>query len=141
YKEGTWMMCVTNNFSVDNSCFWNGGCDCVSWIDASNCAPHSLPGAANDVIISVAGAPTILVNANVSIGNLQLGESLRLSAGAGAVLRLGSLTIEAGGSIDLNDNEMIVDYAGASPLSAVTAMLASGFNGGSWNGRGIRSSA
>jgi hypothetical protein len=138
-NEGTWSPAVTSNFTVDNTFVWNGGGDGVNWNDPLNWAPHSLPGSANDAIVSVAGAPTIHLSGSAAIRSLQLDETLVLSAGANAVLRVSSLTL--GGTLDLNDNEMIVDYTGASPLSAVTAMLASGFNGGSWNGAGIMSSS
>jgi hypothetical protein len=140
-NEGTWSPLVATNLTVDNTFVWNGGGDGVSWSDPLNWAPHSLPGAANDVIISVAGAPTIHVNGNVSIRNLQLDEALVLSAGAHAVLRLGSLTIGPGGSLDLADNALIVDYDSLSPVDAVTSMIKAGRNGGSWNGNGIITSA
>lgn len=44
-----------------------------------------------------------------------------------------------GGAIDLNDNDMIVDYTGASQLAAVRQLIVNGFAGGGWNGIGIGS--
>ena len=36
--------------------------------------------------------------------------------------------------LDLADNDMILDYTGASPMPAVIAALTAGYNGGGWNG-------
>jgi hypothetical protein len=46
-----------------------------------------------------------------------------------------------GGAVNLGDNDMIVDYSGASPLGLVQLMLRVGRSGGAWNGLGINSSA
>jgi hypothetical protein len=42
--------------------------------------------------------------------------------------------------LDLSDNALIVDYFGASPFAAVAALVKHGYNGGAWNGPGLRSS-
>src|SRR5581483_4470558 len=46
-----------------------------------------------------------------------------------------------GGSLDLTNNSLIINYTGGSPISDVRNALASGFASGSWNGQGINSSA
>jgi hypothetical protein len=58
---------------------------------------------------------------------------------------LNSLTINPGGTLDLNDNAMIVDYTGDSPASAIRGKIAEGRGGvgigqGKWAGTGITSS-
>lgn len=47
-----------------------------------------------------------------------------------------------GGQLDLNDNDLIVDYSlpEASPLSEIRGYITSGYAGGSWSGDGIVSS-
>jgi len=139
--EGTWSPAVTTNFTVDNTYVWNGGGDKVHWSDPMNWAPHSVPGSTNNAIISVPGALSVHLDTSATIGNLQLDKTLSITAGSHSVLRVSSLTLGSGAALDLNDNAMIVDYTDASPLSAVSAMLTSGFNGGSWNGAGIMSSS
>jgi hypothetical protein len=52
--------------------------------------------------------------------------------------RLTQLAINSGGKFDLSDNDLIVD---STPISTIAAKIAAGFNGGSWNGAGITSSA
>jgi hypothetical protein len=46
-----------------------------------------------------------------------------------------------GGAINLNNNDMIVNYTGASELGNVKSMLAGGYAGGAWNGIGINSAS
>jgi len=41
--------------------------------------------------------------------------------------------------LDLTNNYMIVDYTGASPIATIRGLLSLGYNGGNWNGVGIRS--
>jgi hypothetical protein len=58
------------------------------------------------------------------------------------VLTVTSLNIADRGELNLNDNGLIVDYAplSPSPIGSIRSLLASGFNGGAWNGNGIMSS-
>jgi T5SS/PEP-CTERM-associated repeat protein len=79
----------------------------------------------------------------MSVGALQLAGTARLELATGRdkVVRATSLAMSpaTGGTIDLADNFMIVDYAGASPLANVKSLIGSAYNGGSWNGSGITS--
>ena len=54
-----------------------------------------------------------------------------------------SLSIAGGGAValNLNDQDMIIDYAGGSPLETIQAKIISGYNNGSWNGSGINSAS
>jgi len=46
-----------------------------------------------------------------------------------------------GGRLDLTDNDMIVDYTGASPIASIHGLIKNGYNNGSWTGvGGIKSS-
>jgi hypothetical protein len=66
--------------------------------------------------------------------------ALALPAGSGAV-RVQQIAIATGGTFDLADNALVLDYDGATPLPAIQAYLAGGFNQGTWDGAGINSSA
>src|SRR6185436_20747258 len=47
-----------------------------------------------------------------------------------------------GGSVDLTNNALVVDYvAGNSPLSTIRGYIANGYAGGAWTGGGIASSS
>jgi|GEM_PF-4650111 len=67
-----------------------------------------------------------------------------IGAGNDNVLRMSTFGITGGavptGTLNLADENMIVDYDAASPLAILTAQVASGRNGGNWLGAGIRSS-
>jgi autotransporter-associated beta strand protein len=54
---------------------------------------------------------------------------------------LSSLTIATGGTLDLTNNHLIINFTGADPISTIRGYLTSGFAGGAWNGTGIDTSA
>jgi hypothetical protein len=62
--------------------------------------------------------------------------------GTDVVVQTQSVFVQAASQIDLNDNTMIVEYepTAQSPINAISALLATGYNGGSWSGPGIASS-
>jgi fibronectin-binding autotransporter adhesin len=66
---------------------------------------------------------------------------LRPSSQGGDVSILNSLSITGAGKLDLNDNDLIVNYTSSSPAATIRAYLISGFNAGNWNGVGLSSSA
>jgi hypothetical protein len=51
------------------------------------------------------------------------------------------LTIDSGGTLDVYDNDLIIDYSGASQLAAIESLIRSARNGGAWNGPGLISSS
>jgi hypothetical protein len=85
--------------------------------------------------------------ASVAFANSTYAQSISIAAGAtaslvgsGTVLELGSL--QNGGTLDLNNNTLLIDYGGsADPIALVKAELTSGYAGGTWTGPGIMSSA
>jgi hypothetical protein len=58
-------------------------------------------------------------------------------------ITLAGLTVDAASSsvLDLGDNAMIIHGSGDPVASGIAGLLASGFNGGAWNGPGINTSA
>jgi autotransporter-associated beta strand protein len=81
-------------------------------------------------------APGALPNGAVAItgGTLQLAPNVGLA-------QMTSLSISGSGMLDVNNNEVILSYTGASPVTTIAGYLASGFNNGNWNGPGIMSTA
>jgi T5SS/PEP-CTERM-associated repeat protein len=53
--------------------------------------------------------------------------------------RVRSLEID-GGRLDLNNNDLVIDYDGASPIQSVRQQLQSGYANGAWTGEGIATS-
>jgi hypothetical protein len=72
-------------------------------------------------------------------------------SGTGSTLKLNlgfqkytvpSLSITSGGTLDLTDNELLINYAGGTdPSSTIRQELTTGYNDGAWSGAGIDSSA
>ena len=53
-----------------------------------------------------------------------------------------SLTITGNGTLDINNNHIIIDYtAGNDPIASIAALIKSGYAGGAWTGTGIMSTA
>jgi hypothetical protein len=53
----------------------------------------------------------------------------------------GSLAVAPAAHLDLGANTLVINYTGASPASAIRALLATGFHSGSWDGPGLSSLA
>ena len=69
------------------------------------------------------------------------GGTATVNPGGSNVLDTKGLTITGTGKLDLNDNDMIVDYAFASQYTAIRNMIAAARAGGAWSGNGITSTA
>jgi hypothetical protein len=67
--------------------------------------------------------------------------SASMPANGNRFLMTGALTIPANTKLDLFDNDLILDYAGASQLAAIVSLISSARSGGTWVGTtGITSS-
>jgi hypothetical protein len=103
-------------------------------------------GGGQNLIINHSGTSlSMSVSQRVAQLNINAGATATLAgAGGDNVLRTNVLSIAGGAAptatLNLTDENMIIDYAGASPLTTIRAQLASGRNGGAWNGLGLRSS-
>jgi fibronectin-binding autotransporter adhesin len=92
------------------------------------------------------GSGTTTVN-NVRVGFLAINDGRITVAtngtntGASVVNAMSIATFaKSGGAstagLDLTNNDLIVDYSGASPLALVRSLLGAGYHGGAWNGSG-----
>ncbi len=93
--------------------------------------------------VTVAGAGTSVTAGQFDAASLAVdaGAIARLDAGAGTTSVLGALSIAAGGTFDLSDDSLVINYLGASPLPGLTAELSAAYTGGTWTGPGLTSSA
>ena len=55
----------------------------------------------------------------------------------GQYLLTKSASVSSTSTLDLTSNDLIVDYSGSSPLASIKASIKTGFNNGSWDGKGI----
>jgi hypothetical protein len=113
----------------------------------------------SSVGITKSGLGTLVVN-NIRAGSLSM-DGLNggtTTVGAGAVViapgrstahtsnvgALGPFPTSGTGAflatLDLNDNDMVIN-SGSTSLATIKALIVSGYNGGSWNGTGITSTA
>jgi hypothetical protein len=98
------------------------------------------------------GAGTLEVNAvrNATVGG---SATLDVQGGTVAITASGNTNVNtsvvnalsvntgAGAKLDIKDNDVVVDYTGASTAGNVRTLLASAFNNGAWNNAGIGTSA
>jgi hypothetical protein len=112
---------------------------------ASNGAAHILPSAGDD---SVAVNTDNLFSANAifeatqRIGTLAIGSGGRatLKAGGNRVLNVTTLNLVGLARLDLTNNDLIIDYTGATVIATIQSLLGGGYNGGTWSGSGIMTS-
>jgi exopolysaccharide biosynthesis protein len=99
-------------------------------------------GGAN-LTISVSSAASINFNVSQSLASMIVssGGTARLSANGSRLLITRAESTSGTAKIDVADNQMIIDYTGASPIASVLAQLTSGYAGGAWNGNGIMTSS
>jgi len=91
------------------------------------------------LVINAAGA--LPANGTLTIGSATSTGTTALSPGIGKT-QLSSLTINPGSTLDVGNNELLINYGtGPDPVSAIASYLQNGRNGGGWDGTGIDSSA
>jgi hypothetical protein len=134
---------------VDYNVFAGGGNDIVNVNNALGFGINlDTEAGDDDVFINTdnASLARVMFTATDRLDELVIGDGgeVDIAAGGDKVLTVGSLDINTVGSADgflnIRDNGLIVDYGGGSPLAAVQNLLVSGYNGGAYNGDGIRSS-
>jgi hypothetical protein len=149
YGQLTGLAPVTILYKVADTAsttyFAGSGADTANFVET---AP-GIPG----IYRQSAGFDTMNVNTdNVGSSRVDFPDTERLAAlnvGAGGlvnmlangnhVLSTRALSVNATGKIDMLDNDMILDYSGASQLAAVQALINAGRTGGTWLGNGITS--
>ncbi len=102
-------------------------------------------GAGLDAVVvnsDVLGGARVQFNDAQDLAALRVynGGTARLNAGGNRLITTNILDVTGSGVVNLTDNAMVVDYAGASPLATIQSQLNSGFAAGAWNGSGINSS-
>ena len=90
--------------------------------------------------VTVSSSASMVIANSTHVSALTLGSGATVAVtGTGTVLQVDSLS--NGGTIDLQNNELLINYtSGNDPIATVRAELVSGYNNGGWNGTGIISS-
>jgi hypothetical protein len=86
------------------------------------------------------------VNGNTSVSNISGTGTVNIGAASAASLviatnsganSVGALSITNGSKLDIANNHLLVNYgSGPDPITSITALLATGYAGGAWNGAG-----
>jgi hypothetical protein len=116
-----------------------GGNDAVRLMSGSYTFAADLSPALHNVAVTVDAGASATFTATQHLANLVINGNASLAPGGNIVMNTSALAVT--GRLDLADNNLILDYAGASPLVSVTNLIATGRNGGSWTGNGIITSA
>jgi hypothetical protein len=64
-----------------------------------------------------------------------------MGAGGTVPIRTNALTIGVNSKLDLNDNDLLFDYTGASPMTTIRNLINAARHGGLWDGTGLSSTA
>jgi hypothetical protein len=144
---GTWIA------SMQPNGIWDGGGDGTSWTDPANWSNDVVPGASDAVVINVAGTPTITIaggsqtiysltseenivvtggtltiNTNaITHGSLAIsGGQVVMTSGGNKLLAVSSLGISSPGALNLTNNNLLVDYSGATTISSIESLVRNG---------------
>ncbi|CAN5331467.1 hypothetical protein BH09PLA1_BH09PLA1_24410 [soil metagenome] len=122
------MLNGSGALTVTGGMTWSGG----------NMAGGAMTTIAVGASLNITGTGTRSANRM-----LQVDGSASLEPGGGLLLVVSGLSAGAGATVNVSDNDVIVNYGDArSPtLSAIQALINSGRNGGNWLGAGMVSSA
>lgn len=63
------------------------------------------------------------------------------NGGNAGTSKVQSVTVAAGAKVDMTDNDMVVDYTGASPITTIAGLIQTGYASGAWTGNGLTSSS
>ena len=92
---------------------------------------------------SLTNAGTLTTAGRITVAgllDLQSGSTAVAQPGGTAVIRVHSLALAPNYALQLNDNDLIIDYTGASPITTIEGLVATAYNlTGDWQGNGITS--
>lgn len=102
-------------------------------------------GGFDDVTVDTTGIASnagLQLNGSVfDLGSLTINNAGRVAQATGtASIRVKTLGFGGNGAFDLGNGALVVDYTGATQLSALRGNILTGYNAGAWNGKGINSS-
>ncbi len=146
---------TTTVFSAGDSVTFNdsnNGNYTVSLSTTVNAASISVNNSAGNY--SIAGTGQIIDTGSftkcgsgaLTLGTALTAANLTISAGTFKLaanttnITLNSLSIP-GGTLDVNNNHLLLTYTSSDPIASIAAYIKSGYNNGHWNGPGIISSA
>jgi hypothetical protein len=125
----------------------NAGTDTITVNETAPATPVTIVNSTGDDTVNVnidnAGFAEVRFNSTMTLGALNVGNGGRANMIANGTRALVSraVSVVGSGQIDLHDNDMIVEYTGATMLPLVQQLIQVARTGGSWDGGGIMSSS
>jgi hypothetical protein len=112
-------------------------------VQTGSFAANSDIGSGTNLKVDVASGASVSFGSSQHLRELDLhnNATATLAAGGSKVLVTSDLSIDSGGKLDLNDNDLLLDYTGASPLAAIQSVIDTARNGGAWDGPGLTSAS
>ena len=141
-SRGANVIDVSTAFMCPVTVNANNGTDTINVNETALGALVRIPGSAgNDAVrVNPDGAGTAAASFTLTqrIGQLSVfsGGNAGIFSGADKVLTMSGLSITGSGVFNMTDNDAIIDYTGASPITAITALLTTGYANGGWLGTG-----
>jgi subtilisin family serine protease/subtilisin-like proprotein convertase family protein len=124
-----------------------GAADTINVVESTATVQVNILASAGDDTINVntdnSGSASVTLLGAHSLQSLSIGNGGSATVGGvDNLLFTRQLSVGASGVLDLLANDMVVDYSESSSVyAAIRALIASGRNGGFWNGAGIRTSS
>jgi hypothetical protein len=87
------------------------------------------------------GTLTFAATQHLTALSVASGANGSLTASGNRVMVVGGLSISGTGNFDLNDNDMIVNYSGGTPINTIQSYINSARTGGTWTGTGLDSTS
>jgi hypothetical protein len=128
--------------------FSNGnGRDSIEVVGGTYTFASDLNPSLKNIAVTVDAGATAIFATTQHLGDLTVNGTASVPANGGRALVATSLTVS--GKLDIADNDLVIDYSTLSPVGVwtgsaydgVSGMIASGRNGGAWDGSGIVSSS
>ncbi|MGH7177915.1 MAG: S8 family serine peptidase, partial [Tepidisphaeraceae bacterium] len=134
-------LIVLGSAGSDAVTFSTGTVTCLGTISYTNVETLNFDGQGGGDDVAVNSGLVVNMSSTQNFDSLSVLStgSARMTPGLTLGVITNSVSIASGGLFDLADNDMIVDYDGASPLGSIEAMIALARNGGDWEGTGLTS--
>jgi hypothetical protein len=137
---------VNGTSAQTTSMFFDGNAGQDTWVVTDH-APATAITVEGDtdldfVTVQGNGATTVHFDTTQDLASLNVntGGNVVVTPSGNTVIETDALTVGAG-KLDLNDNDLIVDYAAGSPRATIQSWINAARAGGVWTGNGITSTA
>jgi hypothetical protein len=120
---------------------WSNDTHDNQWVNDRNWSPGGTPAAVDRVALRGANVTSSANLTSAMALHLLNGASFTLTASGNKLLATTLLSIDNSSLLDLNDNDLLLDYTGSSQLVIVQSWINIARSGGAWTGNGLTSSA